>query len=77
MQDPDESRYEVYLMSGRAHIIKVMKVLMKFTARGLKESKDLVDNAPQLVVSGVIASDAEKLKAALVAAGATVEVLPV
>ena len=77
MEKADEPRYEVYLMSGREHIIEVMRVLMKFTARGLKESKDLVDNAPQLVISGVSASDAEKLRAALTAAGATVEVLPV
>ncbi len=77
MQETDEPRYEVYLMSGKRNIIEVMKVLMQLTGRGLKDSKDLVDHAPQLVKTGISAAEAEKLRDALTAAGATVEVLPV
>ena len=54
--------------------IQVIKVVRAATGLGLKEAKDLVDGAPKPVLENVNKDDAEKAKAQLEAAGATVEV---
>jgi large subunit ribosomal protein L7/L12 len=54
--------------------IQVIKVVRELTSLGLKEAKDLVDGAPKPVIEKANKADAEKAKAALVEAGATVEV---
>ena len=54
--------------------IQVIKEVRSLTSLGLKEAKDLVDSAPKPVLEKVSKADAEKAKAALEAAGATVEV---
>ena len=53
--------------------INVIKEVRALTSLGLKEAKDLVDNAPKPVLEKASKEDAEKAKAQLEAAGATVE----
>ena len=53
--------------------IQVIKEVRSLTSLGLKEAKDLVDNAPKPVLEGLSKVDAEKAKAALEAVGAGVE----
>ncbi len=53
--------------------INVIKVVRELTGLGLKEAKDLVDNAPKPVKEGVSKDEAEQIKAKLEEVGATVE----
>jgi len=53
--------------------IAVIKVVREITGLGLKEAKELVDNAPKPVKSGVPVDDADEMKKKLEAQGATVE----
>ena len=53
--------------------IQVIKEVRALTSLGLKEAKDLVDNAPKPVLEKVSKEDAEKAKASLEEAGATIE----
>ena len=53
--------------------IQVIKVIREVTGKGLKEAKDLVDAAPQVVKSGLKKEEAEEIKQKLETAGATVE----
>ena len=62
------------LTAAGASKIQVIKVVKAATGLGLKEAKDLVDGAPQPIKSGVPRDEADKLKAELEEAGATVEV---
>ena len=70
----EKSDYDVILTSGGEKKIQVIKEVRSLTSLGLKEAKDLVDGAPKPVLEKVSKADAEKAKAALEAAGATVEV---
>src|SRR5450759_2439139 len=54
--------------------IPVIKVVRELTGLGLKEAKDLVDAFPKAVKEGVARDEAEKIKAALEAQGAKVEI---
>lgn len=54
--------------------VTVIKVIREITGLGLKEAKDLVDGAPKPVLERVSKDDADKAKAQLEGAGATVEV---
>jgi large subunit ribosomal protein L7/L12 len=54
--------------------IQVIKEIRTMTTLGLKEAKDLVDNAPKPVREGVSKEEAEEMKTKLEAAGAKVEV---
>ena len=54
--------------------IKVIKEVRSLTSLGLKEAKDLVESAPKPVLEKVSKEDADKAKAQLEGAGATVEV---
>jgi large subunit ribosomal protein L7/L12 len=53
--------------------IQVIKVVRAATGLGLKEAKDLVDSAPKAIKEGIERDEADKLKAELEEAGATVE----
>ena len=53
--------------------IKVIKVVREITGLGLKEAKELVDNAPKTVKEGLSKAEAEEMKAKLEEAGAKVE----
>ena len=70
----EKSDFDVILVSGGEKKIQVIKEVRTLTSLGLKEAKDLVDGAPKPVLEKVSKADAEKAKAALEAAGATVEV---
>jgi large subunit ribosomal protein L7/L12 len=69
----EKSDFDVILTSGGDKKIAVIKEVRALTSLGLKEAKDLVDGAPQPVLEKVSKADADKAKAALEAAGATVE----
>jgi large subunit ribosomal protein L7/L12 len=70
----EKSDFDVILTSGGDKKIQVIKEVRALTSLGLKEAKDLVDGAPKPVLEKVSKADADKAKAALEAAGATVEV---
>jgi large subunit ribosomal protein L7/L12 len=70
----EKSDLDVILTSGGDKKIQVIKEVRALTSLGLKEAKDLVDSAPKPVLEKVSKADADKAKAALEAAGATVEV---
>ncbi len=70
----EKTDFNVVLKDFGANKIAVIKVVRELTALGLKESKDLVEGAPQAVKEGVSKEDAASMKEKLEAAGATVEV---
>ncbi|HSJ27714.1 MAG TPA: 50S ribosomal protein L7/L12 [Acidimicrobiia bacterium] len=70
----EQDEFDVILTSAGAEKIKVIKEVRAITSLGLKEAKDLVDSAPKAVLEAVEKEAAEKAKAQLEAAGATVEV---
>ena len=69
----EASEVNVVLASAGANKIAVLKIVREITGLGLKEAKDLVDNAPKAVKEGVKPEEAKELKAKLEAEGATVE----
>lgn len=70
----EQTEFDVILKDAGANKISVIKEVRAATGLGLKEAKDLVEAAPKAVKEGISKDDAEKLKKALVEAGATVEV---
>ena len=68
--------FNVMLMAAGAQKIQVIKAVREVTTLGLKEAKDLVDNAPNPIKEGVAKEEADALKAKLEEAGATVEIKP-
>jgi len=69
----EKSSFDVFLADAGSQKIPVIKVIRTATGLGLKEAKDIADGAPGRVKEGVPAEDANKLKAELEEAGATVE----
>ena len=69
----EKSEFDVVLTDAGDKKIQVIKEVRGLTSLGLKEAKDLVDSAPKPVLEKVSKDDAEKAKAALEGAGATVE----
>jgi large subunit ribosomal protein L7/L12 len=69
----EKTSVTVVLKSAGANKINVIKEIRAVTTLGLKEAKDLVDAAPKPVKENVAIKDAEAIKKALEAAGATVE----
>jgi len=69
----EQTEFTVMLAAVGANKITVIKEVRAITGLGLKEAKTLVDEAPKPVKEGVSKADAEKFKAQLEAAGATVE----
>jgi len=69
----EKTEFTVVLAAAGANKINVIKEIRAITGLGLKEAKDLVEGAPKTVKEGISKADAEKLKAQLTAAGATVE----
>jgi len=70
----EQDEFDVVLESAGDKKIQVIKEVRTLTSLGLKEAKDLVDNAPKPVLEKVAKDAAEKAKAALEGAGATVTV---
>jgi large subunit ribosomal protein L7/L12 len=69
----EKTEFNVILMAAGANKINVIKAVREITSLGLKEAKDLVDGAPKPVLEKVSKEDAEKAKAQLESAGASVE----
>ncbi len=69
----EKTEFDVVLADAGAEKIKVIKVVREITGLGLKEAKDLVDNAPKAIKEGVSKDDAEGYKAKLEEVGAKVE----
>ena len=70
----EKTEFDVMLVEAGAAKIGVIKVVREITGLGLKEAKELVDNAPKAVKTGVSKDDAEAAKAKLEEAGAKVEI---
>jgi large subunit ribosomal protein L7/L12 len=70
----EQTEFDVVLEAAGGNKISVIKVVRAATGLGLKEAKDLVEAAPSKVKEGVSKEDAEKLKAELAEAGATVSI---
>jgi large subunit ribosomal protein L7/L12 len=72
VEEPQDE-FDVILLAAGEKKIQVIKEVRTLTSLGLKEAKDLVDAAPKPVIEKATKEDAEKAKAQLEAAGATVE----
>ncbi|MFR2517878.1 50S ribosomal protein L7/L12 [Peptostreptococcus stomatis] len=70
----EKSEFDVILASAGSSKVGVIKEVRAITGLGLKEAKEVVDNAPKAVKEGVSKEEAEQIKEKLEAAGATVEV---
>ena len=71
----EKSAYNVILKSGGASKLNVIKVVREVNPTlGLKEAKDLVDNAPKPIKEGVKKDEAEEIKKKIEEAGGTVEI---
>ncbi len=70
----EKSEFDVVLTSAGNEKIKVIKVVRELTGLGLKEAKELVDNAPKAIKEGASKEEADDFKAKLEEAGAQVEV---
>ncbi len=69
----EKSSFDVVLKSAGASKLGVVKAVKELTGLGLKEAKDMVDNAPSTLKEGVSKEEAESLKAKLEEQGAEVE----
>jgi large subunit ribosomal protein L7/L12 len=69
----EQDEFDVIITEAGAKKIGVIKEVRALTNLGLKEAKDLVDGAPKTVLEKVSKEDAEKAKASLEEAGATIE----
>jgi large subunit ribosomal protein L7/L12 len=71
--EEEKTEFDVILTAAGDKKIQVIKEVRSLTSLGLKEAKDLVDGAPKPVLEKANKEDAEKAKAQLEGAGATVE----
>ena len=69
----EQTEFDVILTDAGAGKINVIKVVRELTGLGLKEAKELVDNAPKAIKTGVSKDEADSVKAKLEEAGAKVE----
>jgi large subunit ribosomal protein L7/L12 len=70
----EKTEFDVILASFGSNKLGVIKVVRELTGLGLKDAKDLVEGAPKAIKEGASKEEAEKIKATLVEAGATVEI---
>ena len=70
----EQTEFNVELTSFGANKVAVIKAVREITGLGLKEAKDLVEGAPQILKEGISKEEAEELKAKLETTGATVTV---
>ncbi len=70
----EQTEFNVVLTAIGSNKINVIKAVREVTSLGLKEAKDLVDNAPKPIKEGVSKTEAEALQKKFSEAGATVEV---
>ena len=69
----EKDEFNVMLTSAGSSKINVIKVVRSITSLGLKEAKELVDNAPKAIKEGVSKAEADDIKTKLEEAGASVE----
>lgn len=69
----EQSEFTVMLKAAGASKLAVVKLVKELTGAGLKEAKEMVDNAPSPIKEGVSKDEAEALKTSLEEAGAEVE----
>jgi len=69
----EQSEFDVVLTAAGASKLAVVKLVKELTGLGLKDAKELVDNAPKAIKEGVSKDEAEGLKKSLEEAGAEVE----
>lgn len=72
--EEEKTEFDVILKAAGGNKIAVIKAVREATGLGLKEAKEVVDNAPKALKEGISKDDAEALKSKLEAAGAEVEV---
>jgi large subunit ribosomal protein L7/L12 len=72
--EEEQTEFDVILTGAGASKINVIKIVREITGLGLKEAKDVVDNAPKAIKEKVSKEEAEATKAKLEEAGASVEV---
>ncbi len=70
----EKTEFDVILKEVGASKLNVIKVIRAATGLGLKEAKEIADNAPKTLKEAISKEDAEKLAEDLKAAGATVEI---
>ena len=70
----EQTEFDVILVDKGAKKINVIKEVRKMTSLGLKEAKEVVDNAPSTIMEAVSKEAAEEAKAALEAVGAKAEI---
>ena len=71
----EKSEFDVILKAAGGSKLAVVKLVKELTGLGLKEAKELVDNAPSPIKEGVAKDEAEGLKSSLEEAGAEVELI--
>ena len=71
--EEEKTEFDVILKEFGAKKLDVIKAVREITGLGLKDAKDLVEGAPKAVKEGATKDEAENIKKALEAAGATVE----
>ena len=72
--EEEKTEFDAILKDAGSEKIKVIKVVREITGLGLKEAKEVVDNAPKAVKEGVSKDDADAISKKLTEAGAEVEV---
>ena len=70
----EKTEFDVIFTGAGDKKIQAIKVVRAITKLGLKEAKELVDNAPRPVVAGVSKEEAESIKAQIEESGASVEI---
>ena len=70
----EKTEFDVVLKAAGASKLNVIKVAREITGLGLKDAKDLVDNAPKTIKEAVSKEEADKIAEQLKAAGAEVEI---
>ncbi|WP_373600649.1 50S ribosomal protein L7/L12 [Paraclostridium bifermentans] len=70
----EKTEFDVVLASAGSSKVGVIKAVREITGLGLKEAKELVDNAPKTLKEGVSKDEADQMKEKLEGAGASVEV---
>ena len=70
----EQTEFDVILTGAGDKKIQAIKVVRAITKLGLKEAKELVDNAPRPVIEGVSKEEAESVKAQIEESGASVEI---
>lgn len=70
----EKTEFDVILKAAGGNKIAVIKAVREATGLGLKEAKEVVDNAPKTIKEAISKDDAEALKEKLTAAGAEIEI---